>query len=61
MEGAFFIGILASAIFGYLVIAVFLRHLQFSTRRVFIYYRVIFGIIVLALALFFRLPVAAGL
>jgi undecaprenyl-diphosphatase len=61
MHGAFLVGIVVSGIAGYAVIAVFLRFLQFSTMRIFIYYRVIFGIIVLALALFFRLPVAEGL
>jgi len=52
LEGAFLVGILVSAISGYLCIAWFLRFLQFGTFKIFIYYRVILGIIVLALALF---------
>ena len=57
MHIPFLVGILVSAVSGYAVIALFLRYLQHSTMRVFIYYRVIFGIIVVALALFFRFPV----
>jgi len=57
MHIPFLVGILVSAVSGYAVIALFLRYLQRSTMRVFIYYRVIFGIIVVALALFFRFPV----
>jgi undecaprenyl-diphosphatase len=37
------------------VIAFFLKYLQRHTLRVFIYYRLIFGIIIIALA-FFRRP-----
>lgn len=44
------IGVAVSAIAGYGVIAVFLRHLQRSTMAPFICYRVAFGIIVLVLA-----------
>jgi undecaprenyl-diphosphatase len=51
-EGAFIVGILVSAISGYLCIAWFLRYLQFGTFKIFVYYRVVLGIIVLALALF---------
>jgi undecaprenyl-diphosphatase len=50
------VGILVSGIAGYAVIAFFIKFLQVRTLRVFIYYRVIFGIIVLALATFFQLP-----
>ncbi|MDA1315007.1 MAG: undecaprenyl-diphosphate phosphatase [Acidobacteria bacterium] len=57
MQVPFFIGIVVSAVAGYAVIALFLRYVQRSTMSVFILYRVIFGIIVLALALFFRFPV----
>ena len=57
MHIPFLVGILVSAVSGYAVITLFLRYLQHSTMRVFIYYRVIFGIIVVALALFFRFPV----
>ena len=57
MQVPFLVGILVSAVGGHVVIALFLRYLQRSTMRVFVYYRVIFGIIILALALFFRFPV----
>lgn len=57
MQVPFLVGILVSAVGGHAVIALFLRYLQHSTMRVFVYYRLIFGIIVLALALFFRFPV----
>lgn len=57
MQVPFFVGIVVSAVAGYAVIALFLRYLQRATMSVFILYRVIFGIIVLALALFFRFPV----
>jgi undecaprenyl-diphosphatase len=52
LETPFIVGILVSAISGYLCIAWFLRFLQFGTFKIFIYYRIILGIIVLALALF---------
>ena len=56
LQAPFAVGVLVSAVSGYAVIAFFLRYLQRATLRPFIYYRVIFGIIVLALALFFRFP-----
>ena len=49
MHTAFAVGVIASAIFGYGVIAFFLRYLQKATLRVFVYYRVTLGIVVLAL------------
>ena len=49
MHGAFVVGVIASAAFGYAVIAFFLRYLQRATLKVFVYYRVILGVIVLAL------------
>jgi undecaprenyl-diphosphatase len=49
MHSAFAVGVIASAVFGYAVISVFLRYLQRATLRVFIYYRIILGVIVLAL------------
>ena len=49
-----------SAIAGYLVIAVFLRYLQTATMKIFVYYRVIFGIIVLALASLFDFSITGG-
>ena len=51
----FIVGVVVSAVTGCLVIAWFLNYLRRSSLRPFIYYRVIFGIIVLALA-FIRRP-----
>ncbi len=51
MRPAFVVGTLASAVTGWAVIAFFLRFLRRHTLRIFVYYRVIFGIIVIALAL----------
>jgi undecaprenyl-diphosphatase len=51
----FAVGITASAVSGCVVIAWFLRYLRRSGLRPFVYYRVLFGIIVLALA-FIRRP-----
>jgi undecaprenyl-diphosphatase len=48
-------GILVSAIVGILVIAFFLKYLRHHSLAVFIWYRVIFGIIVIALAVFLRI------
>ena len=45
------VGIAVSGITGWLVIAFLLRYLKRSSLKVFIYYRVIFGIIVIALAI----------
>ncbi len=55
MRMAFIVGVAISAVVGFLVIAVFLRYLRRNTLMPFVYYRIIFGIIVLALA-FFRPP-----
>jgi len=43
------LGAVAAAIASYLVIAFFLRYLQTRTLRIFVYYRVAFGIVVLLL------------
>lgn len=51
----FVVGVTVSAVTGCLVIGWFLRYLHRSTLRPFIYYRIAFGIIVLALA-FIRRP-----
>ena len=51
-QTAFAVGVLASAVFGYIVIAVFLRFLQRSTMRAFVYYRVALGLAVLYLTWF---------
>ena len=55
MRLAFVAGVAVSAVAGFVVIAWFLRSLQRNTLMLFVYYRIIFGIIVLALA-FFRPP-----
>jgi undecaprenyl-diphosphatase len=44
------VSVLVSAIVGYLVIAFFLQYLQTRTLKIFIYYRLVFGIVVLLLA-----------
>jgi undecaprenyl-diphosphatase len=44
------ISILVSGVAGYMVIAFFLRYLQTRTLKVFVVYRIVFGIIVLVLA-----------
>lgn len=48
----FALGLVVSAVTGWLVIAWFLRYLRNANLRFFVFYRLIFGIIVLALALF---------
>src|SRR3984885_2776743 len=48
--GTLAISIAVSAIVGYLVIAFFLRYLQTRTLKIFIYYRILFGIVILLLA-----------
>ena len=50
MRAAFVLGIVISGITGLAVIALFLRFLQRHTLYFFIYYRIVFGIIVIALA-----------
>jgi undecaprenyl-diphosphatase len=52
MRIPFILGIAVSAVVGFAVIAFFLRYMQRRTLYPFIYYRIIFGIIVLALAAF---------
>lgn len=54
MRLAFGVGVAVSAITGWIVIAFFLRFLRTHTLRFFVYYRVLFGIIVIALAVFAR-------
>jgi undecaprenyl-diphosphatase len=55
LTAQFVVGVAVSAASGCAVIAWFLRYLRHSSLRPFVYYRVIFGIIVLALA-FIRRP-----
>lgn len=54
LRGPFLIGMLVSAVVGCAVIALFLRFLRTNTLRFFVYYRIAFGIIVIALALVLR-------
>jgi undecaprenyl-diphosphatase len=55
LETPFLVGVAVSALTGLLVIAWFLQYLRRSSLRPFVYYRIFFGIIVLALA-FIRRP-----
>jgi len=55
MQTAFLVGIAVSAVTGLIVIAWFLRFLRRRSLWIFVLYRIVFGIIVLALA-FFRRP-----
>ncbi len=52
----FVLGIVVSAATGCVVIAFLLRYLRSHTLKFFIYYRIVFGIIVIALATIFRHP-----
>jgi undecaprenyl-diphosphatase len=54
MRMPFIVGIVVSGLLGVVVIAYFLRFLRWNTLKLFVYYRIIFGIIVIALAVFFR-------
>jgi len=54
MRLAFLLGVVLSAITGCAVIGLLLRHLRAHTLKLFVYYRIIFGIIVIALATIFR-------
>ena len=56
MRLAFLVGILLSALTGCLAISLLLKWLRRHGLKFFIYYRVVFGIIVIALAIFFRHP-----
>ena len=55
MRAAYAVGVVVSAIVGIVVIAFFLRYLRRNSLAPFVWYRVIFGIIVIALAVFFRI------
>ena len=55
LNAPFFVGVAVSALTGCAVIAWFLRYLRRSSLLPFVYYRIIFGIIVIALA-FIRRP-----
>jgi len=53
-QGVFAAGVAASALSGCLVISFFLRYLRRSNLRFFVAYRIVFGILILALASFRR-------
>ena len=55
MRLAFGVGVAVSALTGLGVIAFFLSYLRNHTLRFFVYYRIVFGIIVIALAVFARI------
>lgn len=55
MRQAFVVGVVVAGVTGWLVIALFLRFLRNHSLKFFVYYRIIFGIIVLALAFAGRL------
>jgi len=52
MHSAFLVGMIASAITGVLVIGLLMNYLRQRTLSVFVWYRIVFGIIVFALAFF---------
>jgi undecaprenyl-diphosphatase len=54
MKAPILVGIIVSGGLGAIVIAFFLRYLRRSSLMPFVYYRIVFGIIVIALAAFFR-------
>lgn len=54
MKAPIVAGILVSGVLGAIVIAFFLRYLRRASLMPFVYYRIVFGIIVIALAAFFR-------
>jgi undecaprenyl-diphosphatase len=54
MKAPIVVGIIVSGVLGAIVIAFFLRYLRRSSLMPFVYYRIVFGIIVIALAAFFR-------
>jgi undecaprenyl-diphosphatase len=55
MQLPYVVGIVVSAVVGIVVIAFFLKYLRHNTLSVFVWYRIVFGIIVIALAAFFRI------
>jgi undecaprenyl-diphosphatase len=55
MHAPFLVGVLVSAVVGYLAISWLIRYLQTRSLKIFILYRIIFGIIVVALAFIWHL------
>jgi len=54
MHTAFLVGLLVSALSGTCVVAFLMRYLRHHTMRIFVLYRVVVGILIIALALFRR-------
>jgi undecaprenyl-diphosphatase len=55
MHAPFLVGILISAIVGYAAIAWLIRYLQSNSLRIFIVYRIMVGVVVIALAFLWHL------
>ena len=55
MHAPFLVGVLVSAIVGYVTIAWLIRYLQSNSLKVFIVYRIVVGVIVIGLALMWHL------
>jgi undecaprenyl-diphosphatase len=55
MHTPFLVGILISAIVGYAAIAWLVRYLQSNSLRIFIVYRILLGVVVIALAFVWHL------
>jgi undecaprenyl-diphosphatase len=55
MHMTFLVGVVVSAIVGYFAIAWLIRYLQANTLKIFVIYRIAFGIVVIALALVWHL------
>lgn len=55
MHGPFLVGIIVSAIVGYGAIAWLVRYLQSNSLKVFVIYRIVLGVVVIALAYFWHL------
>ena len=55
MHAPFLVGVLVSAIVGYITIAWLIRYLQSNSLKVFIVYRIVVGVIVIGLALMWHL------
>jgi len=56
MRLPFLAGVLVAALAGYAVIEFLIRYLQTRTLKIFIYYRLVFGLIILGLAIFSSAP-----
>ena len=55
MHAPFLVGIIVSALVGYATIAWLIRYLQSNSLKVFIVYRIVFGVVVIALAYMWHL------